>query len=110
MTDEAIHDLLLRVEAKDRSTAAHTWRVVLYARAVAEAGGAPHTRSAVARSGNAGGCCRVLSGVRCVQRLTTRLDPKEHLVHRFVAAVGMQSAITAPKSPTARASKTGVFW
>ncbi|MCW5765040.1 MAG: HD-GYP domain-containing protein [Phycisphaeraceae bacterium] len=44
MTDEAIHDLLLRVEAKDRSTAAHTWRVVLYARAVAEAGGAPHER------------------------------------------------------------------
>ena len=32
------------VELKDRSTAAHTWRVSMYAQAVAEAVGVDHTR------------------------------------------------------------------
>jgi HD-GYP domain-containing protein (c-di-GMP phosphodiesterase class II) len=40
LSNEAIGEILREVEAKDFSTAAHTWRVALYARAMAELGGA----------------------------------------------------------------------
>jgi HD-GYP domain-containing protein (c-di-GMP phosphodiesterase class II) len=36
MTPDAVQSLVREIEAKDLSTAAHTWRVVLYARAIAE--------------------------------------------------------------------------
>lgn len=36
MTPEVVESLVLQLESKDHSTAAHTWRVVLYARALAE--------------------------------------------------------------------------
>lgn len=39
MTPDAVQTLVTKIEAKDRLTAAHTWRVVLYARAMAEAAG-----------------------------------------------------------------------
>ena len=39
MKPEIVHDLVRSIEAKDLSTAAHTWRVVLYTRALAEAMG-----------------------------------------------------------------------
>lgn len=37
-----LQGLLSTIELKDRSTAAHTWRVTLYARAMAEHAGRPH--------------------------------------------------------------------
>src|SRR5678816_4455840 len=40
MTQETIQALLEAIELKDQSTAAHTWRVVLYSRALAEEAGA----------------------------------------------------------------------
>lgn len=40
LSNETIGEILREVEAKDFSTAAHTWRVALYARAMAELGGA----------------------------------------------------------------------
>lgn len=36
MSPETVRDLVARIERKDLSTAAHTWRVVLYARALME--------------------------------------------------------------------------
>ena len=42
MTPEAVHSLVRAIEAKDMTTAAHTWRVVLYARAMAEESGISH--------------------------------------------------------------------
>jgi HD-GYP domain-containing protein (c-di-GMP phosphodiesterase class II) len=39
MTPETIQALLEAIELKDQSTAAHTWRVVLYSRALAEEAG-----------------------------------------------------------------------
>lgn len=39
MAPETVQALVEAIEAKDLSTAAHTWRVVLYARAMAEEGG-----------------------------------------------------------------------
>ncbi len=39
MDHDILHSLVRTIELKDRSTAAHTWRVVLYTRAVAEAEG-----------------------------------------------------------------------
>ncbi|MEM7627953.1 MAG: HD domain-containing phosphohydrolase [Planctomycetota bacterium] len=36
MRPEVVHELVARIERADLSTAAHTWRVVLYARALAE--------------------------------------------------------------------------
>jgi HD-GYP domain-containing protein (c-di-GMP phosphodiesterase class II) len=41
MTEDTIQGLLEAIELKDQSTAAHTWRVVLYSRALAEAAGKP---------------------------------------------------------------------
>jgi putative nucleotidyltransferase with HDIG domain len=41
MTPEALKELLDAIEAKDLCTAAHTWRVVLYSRAMAEDAGVP---------------------------------------------------------------------
>lgn len=37
MDPDIVHSLVRAIELKDHSTAAHTWRVVLYARAMAEA-------------------------------------------------------------------------
>lgn len=42
MTDDLIHVMLRIIEVKDRSTAAHTWRVALYSRAMAERFELPH--------------------------------------------------------------------
>ncbi len=42
MDPDIIQGLVRAIELKDRSTAAHTWRVVLYARALAEAFGLDH--------------------------------------------------------------------
>lgn len=42
MTPEIIQALVEAIELKDLSTAAHTWRVVLYARALAEEAGESH--------------------------------------------------------------------
>lgn len=42
MSPEIIQALVGLLEAKDMSTAAHTWRVVLYTRALAEKAGADH--------------------------------------------------------------------
>lgn len=39
MDPSTLQELLLAIEGKDESTAAHTWRVVLYTRALAEAAG-----------------------------------------------------------------------
>lgn len=39
MDSSLVQDLVKQIEVKDSSTAAHTWRVVLYARALAEAFG-----------------------------------------------------------------------
>ena len=39
MNPETVHKLVREIEAKDASTAAHTWRVVLYLRAMLEARG-----------------------------------------------------------------------
>ncbi|MEN0020145.1 MAG: HD domain-containing protein, partial [Planctomycetota bacterium] len=39
MNPAVVQELVKAIEAKDLSTAAHTWRVVLYARAMAEAFG-----------------------------------------------------------------------
>ena len=36
MTPDAVHSLVKQLECKDGATAAHTWRVVLYTRAMAE--------------------------------------------------------------------------
>lgn len=41
MSPEVVGALVHIIEAKDHSTAAHTWRVVLYARAMAELAGVP---------------------------------------------------------------------
>jgi HD-GYP domain-containing protein (c-di-GMP phosphodiesterase class II) len=42
MKPELVEALVAAIELKDRSTAAHTWRVVLYARALAEEMGQSH--------------------------------------------------------------------
>lgn len=42
MTPEILHSLVRLIEVKDLSTAAHTWRVVLYTRAMAEEAGVDH--------------------------------------------------------------------
>jgi HD-GYP domain-containing protein (c-di-GMP phosphodiesterase class II) len=42
MNPSVVRDLLERIERKDLSTAAHTWRVVLYTRALMEHFGLPH--------------------------------------------------------------------
>ena len=42
MLPDDVHALVKAIERKDLSTAAHTWRVVLYARALAEESGLPH--------------------------------------------------------------------
>jgi HD-GYP domain-containing protein (c-di-GMP phosphodiesterase class II) len=42
MTPDTIQGLLEAIELKDQSTAAHTWRVVLYSRALAEEAGQSH--------------------------------------------------------------------
>jgi HD-GYP domain-containing protein (c-di-GMP phosphodiesterase class II) len=39
VTPEIVHALVAAIELKDQSTAAHTWRVVLYTRALAEEAG-----------------------------------------------------------------------
>jgi HD-GYP domain-containing protein (c-di-GMP phosphodiesterase class II) len=44
MDPARLKELLLAIEGKDASTAAHTWRVVLYARAMAEEAGVPEER------------------------------------------------------------------
>lgn len=41
MSPDIVEALVKTIELKDQSTAAHTWRVVLYARAMAEAAGMP---------------------------------------------------------------------
>lgn len=42
ITPEIVHALVAAIELKDQSTAAHTWRVVLYTRALAEEAGEEH--------------------------------------------------------------------
>ena len=42
LSPESVHALVKAIELKDRTTAAHTWRVVLYARAMAEESGLSH--------------------------------------------------------------------
>lgn len=42
MSPEVLHSLVGLIEVKDLSTAAHTWRVVLYTRAMAERAGVDH--------------------------------------------------------------------
>ena len=42
MDPQAVHSLVKAIELKDLSTAAHTWRVVLYTRAIAEEFGTDH--------------------------------------------------------------------
>ncbi|MEL7472879.1 MAG: HD domain-containing phosphohydrolase, partial [Planctomycetota bacterium] len=44
MSPDDLQTLIRAIEAKDLSTAAHTWRVVMYARAMAEAGGLDRDR------------------------------------------------------------------
>lgn len=41
VSPDRVRELVAQIERKDLSTAAHTWRVVLYARALAEAHGLP---------------------------------------------------------------------
>jgi putative nucleotidyltransferase with HDIG domain len=43
MESGLVQDLVRQIEVKDASTAAHTWRVTLYARALAEAAALDHT-------------------------------------------------------------------
>lgn len=47
MDPSIVQDLLQQIERKDLSTAAHTWRVVLYTRAMAEAFGIDHEQIAL---------------------------------------------------------------
>jgi HD-GYP domain-containing protein (c-di-GMP phosphodiesterase class II) len=42
MSPEVVRSLVKVIELKDSTTAAHTWRVVLYTRAMAEEAGLPH--------------------------------------------------------------------
>jgi diguanylate cyclase len=44
MDERTVQQLVREIERKDASTAAHTWRVVLYARAMAESLGLPRRR------------------------------------------------------------------
>ena len=45
MSPDIVQALVKTIEMKDLSTAAHTWRVVLYTRAMAEEAGLPHERT-----------------------------------------------------------------
>ena len=53
MSPETVTNLLKEIERKDLSTAAHTWRVVLYARALCEAFGVDHDAIALVTQGAA---------------------------------------------------------
>lgn len=53
MSPETVENLVRAIEEKDRSTAAHTWRVVLYTRALLESGGADQDTLRVATHGAA---------------------------------------------------------
>ncbi|MEM1183470.1 MAG: HD domain-containing phosphohydrolase [Planctomycetota bacterium] len=53
MSPETVEKLVKSIEAKDLSTAAHTWRVVLYLRAMAEEHGVTGDRLVVATQGAA---------------------------------------------------------
>lgn len=53
MSPERVKELLAEIERKDLSTAAHTWRVVLYARALCEAYGVDHEMIALVTQGAA---------------------------------------------------------
>lgn len=53
MAPDAVEHLVRQIEAKDQSTAAHTWRVVLYLRAMLEERGAEHAQIATATHGAA---------------------------------------------------------
>jgi len=51
MTSEQLYELMAEIEAKDHTTASHTWRVVLYTRALAElAGMDPESLASFARA------------------------------------------------------------
>ncbi|MFI4898427.1 MAG: HD-GYP domain-containing protein [Phycisphaerales bacterium JB059] len=53
MSPQRVSELLAEIERKDLSTAAHTWRVVLYARALCEAFGVDHETIALVTQGAA---------------------------------------------------------
>ena len=53
MSPDRVSELLAQIERKDLSTAAHTWRVVLYARALCEAFGVDHETIALVTQGAA---------------------------------------------------------
>jgi len=53
MSPETVEQMVKSIEAKDLSTAAHTWRVVLYLRAMAEEAGETGDRLLVATQGAA---------------------------------------------------------
>ncbi|MEM7621826.1 MAG: HD-GYP domain-containing protein, partial [Planctomycetota bacterium] len=53
MSPETVEDMVKSIEAKDLSTAAHTWRVVLYLRAMAEEAGYAGEQLMVATQGAA---------------------------------------------------------
>jgi len=53
MSPDKVAELLREIELKDLSTAAHTWRVVLYARALCEAFGVDHDTIALVTQGAA---------------------------------------------------------
>lgn len=93
MSPDIVQALVKTIELKDRSTAAHTWRVVLYSRAMAEEAGLDH--AAVERLSNAAalhdvGKIDIPDGV--LQK-PGRLTEEEYAVVKTHAALGHERLV-----------------
>lgn len=93
MSPDILQALVKTIELKDRSTAAHTWRVVLYSRAMAEEAGLDH--AGVERLSNAAalhdvGKIDIPDGV--LQK-PGRLTEEEYAVVKTHAALGYERLV-----------------
>ncbi len=88
MDPATVQDLLRRIEEKDLSTAAHTWRVVLYTRILAEAFGADRATLHQITHGAAMHDIGKLDLPGEILRKPARLTPREREIIKLHPAAG----------------------
>lgn len=94
MQPEVLHSLVRLIEVKDLSTAAHTWRVVLYTRALAEEAGIDHQTIGRLTTGAALHDIGKLDIPDHILQKPGRLDDEEFRVMQSHAALGHEHLLS----------------
>lgn len=94
MDPEVLHSLVRLIEVKDLSTAAHTWRVVLYTRALAEEAGIDHDTIARLTSAAALHDIGKLDIPESILQKPGKLDDAEFEIMKRHAAIGHEHLVS----------------